>query len=237
MLKLCLVKNKEGCFPIAECRPRSGSHVNAGYINWWHQRRRPRLDVVSISFNDRCFQGNRLLKWLADKRNFIQRYASSSGEQWNTSNMYDLYSASMNFSSPTSQYPGYYPYTSHGNELQSCMQQANKQVDHFRSYDQYNMINNSAGNTTINSRVPPLSHPPLPIVDSNYYTDQSFYYKNYCMPPDQPQQQTSYPLQPTQYATPTTTEYCDEDRRSEKSSDNDQGKIVVTIINTFTNNQ
>lgn len=228
MLKRCLVKNKEGCFPIVECRPRSGSLVNAGCIYWEHQRRRLRLDVVSISSNDRCFQGYRLLKWLADKRNFIQRYASTSREQRNTPNMYDLYSASMNFSSPTSQYPGYYPYSSPGNELQSCMQQANKRVD-FRSFDQYSMINNSSANTTINSRVPPLSHPPLPIVDSNYYAEQPFYYKNY-IPSQQPQQQHNYQYgELNQYAVPTTTEYCDEDRRSEKSSDNDQGKVMLLL--------
>ena len=39
MLKLCLVKYKEDSFPIDSCRPRSGSLVNAGCVDWLHQKR------------------------------------------------------------------------------------------------------------------------------------------------------------------------------------------------------
>ncbi|KAK3723319.1 hypothetical protein QZH41_014397 [Actinostola sp. cb2023] len=120
--------------------------------------------------------------------------------------MYDLYSASMNFSSPPAQYPNYYTYTASPSTEQSCMQQTTK-----RGYEAFNINNPSSGLT---SRVPPLSHPPLPMVNSDYrgFYDQSFCYKNYLQP------QTPFTSQ--QFVSPATNEYCDEER-SEKSSDND----------------
>lgn len=135
--------------------------------------------------------------------------------------MYDLYSASMNFSSPQAQYPGYYPYSNTPNELQPCMQQAVQQE--YRGFDQYNM-NSTPQTSLLTSRVPPLSHPPLPMVETNYrgFYDQSYHYKNYL------QNQSSYSQQINQYVTSIENEYCD-DEKSEKSSDVDQGKAIEKL--------
>lgn len=142
--------------------------------------------------------------------------------------MYDLYSASLNFTSPSPQYPNYYNYTPPSTQ-HSCA--VNMQTQSKHDYRGYNGFTTSMSVSSVSSalpscaRVPPLSHPPIQMVDrsvprSSFYED-AYQYKiqnNY-------QTQSTFPNH-VQYATPTSKEYCDDETRSEKSSDNDQGNVL-----------
>ncbi|XP_031562639.1 homeobox protein Hox-D8-like [Actinia tenebrosa] len=138
--------------------------------------------------------------------------------------MYDLYSASLNFTSPSPQYPNYCSYNTPSTQHSCAVNMQTQSKRDYRGYNSYNAtsMNGSASSALAScARVPPLSHPPIQMVDrsvphSSFY-DDPYRYKiqnNY-------QTQSSFPNH-VQYATPAGKDYCDDETRSEKSSDNDQ---------------
>lgn len=141
--------------------------------------------------------------------------------------MYDLYSASLNFTSSSPQYPNYCSYTPPSTQ-HSCAVNMQAQSKHdYRGYNSFTTSMSGSASSALPScaRVPPLSHPPIQMVDrsvphSSFYEDPYRYkiQNNY-------QTRTSFQNH-VQYATPTTKDYCDDETRSEKSSDNDQGNII-----------
>ena len=129
MLKLCLVKR---LLSDSSMPPRSGSRANAGSADWLTSKDSDNQTTwCHFQPMTDAFRGIRLLK--ATRR---QAKSHTDTQQLGSKNsyiMYDLYTASMNFTPTPSQFPGYY----NPQANQSCMQQQAAYQD-YCGYEQYN---------------------------------------------------------------------------------------------------